>query len=92
MKQTGLCDWLQKEPFRPRRPWLPNPNDADSSNWLAFAAANSTAEAMLDGDENTSRKKRGSYHRYDAKVRAKIAKLTEENGLTRGTQLAAMRL
>ena len=50
---------------RPRRPWLPNPNDADSSNRLAFAAANSAVEAMLDGDKNTSRKKRGSYHRYD---------------------------
>ena len=94
MKQTGLLGWLKKEPdlSQPRRPWLPDPNEADSGNGRAFIAANAAVETVLDEEETTSGKKCGSYHRYDAKVRAKIAKLAEEHGVGKAAQLAAKEL
>lgn len=89
MKQAGLLGWLQKPPelSRPRRPWLPDPNGAASSNARVFPAANVAVEMMLDKDEMASKQKRGSYHAYFVEVKAKIAKLTEKNGLTMATLL-----
>ena len=44
---------------------------------------------MLDKEEMTSGQKQGSYHAYDEKIRAKIAKLPEENGLSSAVDLAS---
>ena len=42
------------ELFQPRRPWLLDPNEADSSNGQVFATANIAVETYrLDRDKNT---------------------------------------
>ena len=85
MKQSGILGWLQRKTLpRPRRPWLPDPNESNVTNAPAFVAASDAVERMLDKEETASGRKRGSYHAYDKKIRAKITKLAEENGLMQG--------
>ena len=82
MKQSTLVGWLQRKKLpRPRRPWLSDLDKSDVTNALAFVATNDAVERMLDKEETASGRKRGSYHAHDKNIRAKIAKLAEENAL-----------
>lgn len=88
LKQRSIYAWLttgedREKPPRPKRSWLPDPNEATSgSQQQDIAAANAGVEEVLD-QCSAKRRKRGSYEVYDSKTRLTIARLAEESGLTR---------
>ena len=68
---------------------LPDPNQeknpADAG--ICFAANNAIDDAVrADAAQPKSKKKRGPYHRYDADLRARMAKFANMHGLTRASK------
>ena len=78
---------IASENTQPRRPWLLDANKADSRNGRTFCRCQyHYGNYAGQGQEHLGRKHL-TMCIYDAKVTAKIAKLVEEDGLKRATQL-----